>query len=120
VQFLSEFPAALGSLNMSSRFIQLVFVLALAGCVAVHLEPEADRVRVIPSQAAPNGCTLVGPVEGSARAWFMAYDAADENAMRRIKNAAVAQKANLVILSTSGTSFSGPRYRGEAYACPEK
>lgn len=102
-------------------FLAVASVIAVAGCVTTQLTPGGQRVRVTPNPDVVRGCTYLGPIESSdlMNGGMIGQSAAEENANRRLRNDAAKMGANVVLVSTSTTTTSGSRVRGEAYGCPE-
>jgi uncharacterized protein YbjQ (UPF0145 family) len=91
----------------------------MASCVTTSLTPEGAKVRVTSNPEAVHGCTLVGEVKGADH-WnggMMGQGAAQETAMRELKNRAAAAGANVVLIVTSTTNMSGSVQLGEGYRC---
>jgi hypothetical protein len=49
---------------------------------------------------------------------FVGQGAAEENAERRLRNAAAERGANIILMTKEATSLLGSRQQGEAYRCP--
>ena len=95
------------------------FVL-LSSCVYNSLTPEGAKVRVTSNPDVVRPCTLVGEVKGADH-WnggMAGQGAAEETAMRELKNRTAAMGANVVFITTSHANMSGAVQRGEAYKCP--
>lgn len=93
----------------------------LSACVTAQLSPEAERIRLTDNPDVVKPCRFVANVEGSdsMNGGLLGQGAAEENAMRRMKNAAAEKGANtLYITKGDGAKFSGSKQRGEAYSCP--
>lgn len=85
-----------------------MIALLLGGCVT-HLEPGAERVMVVQSESAVQGCTLIDSWSGSTGgAWEYELPVLAQNYGRR-------QGADLVLLRTtpgrSMTAFTMEAYR---------
>ena len=96
-------------------------VVLLGGCVTTRLTPEAELIRVTANPEAVRGCESIGIVKGADRlqGGVLGGGAAEENAMRRMKNAAAKLGANTILLMSSrGTMGGGAANQGEAYKCP--
>jgi uncharacterized protein YbjQ (UPF0145 family) len=102
----------------------LISVLALSAnsCVTTTLTPEGARVRVTSNPEAVHGCTLVGEVKGAdhMNGGLLGQGAAQETAMRELKNRAAAMGADTVLMVTSTTNTSGSVQLGEGYRCTAK
>ena len=94
-------------------------VLSLTACVTVNLSPEGSRVRLTSNPGVVRGCSYSGQVQGTdhMNGGLAGQGAAEENAMREIRNRAAEMGANTVHLVTNTTGFSGAAVRGEAYTC---
>ena len=90
-----------------------------AGCVTTSLTPEAKLVRVTANPDAVRGCKLLGPVQGhdGMNGGMIGQGAAEENALRKLRNHAAEMGANVVFLPPTAVKFSGSTQRGEAYHC---
>lgn len=99
--------------------IAVVLVLMCTACVTTKLTPAGQSVRVTSNPDAVKGCQLLGPVVGKDRmnGGTMGQGAAEENAHRRLQNAAAEMGADTVLLVTVDTGTSGSIQRGEAYRC---
>jgi len=97
----------------------LALVLGLSGCVYRQLTPLGQAVRVTANPEAIQGCELKGAVTGGdgLNGGITGQRAAEENANRELRNRAAEMGANVVLLTTSTTGFSGATQRGEAYLC---
>jgi len=93
--------------------------LLLASCVTTTLTPEGAKVRVTTNQEAVHGCVLIGEVKGAdhMNGGTMGQGAAQETAMRELKNRAAAMGADTVLMITSTTNTSGSVQLGEGYRC---
>ena len=97
--------------------------LMTSACVTSRLTPEAEAIRLTDNPEVVKGCTFIANVEGSDQmnGGTLGQGAAEENAMRRMRNQAAEKKANtLYVTRPDGTKFSGSHQRGEAYTCPSK
>ena len=110
--------------------------LALAGCAATSVRPEAQKV-LVTHQAAPKGCRYLGAVVGEqggalTGGWTSNKHLA-EGAMNDMKNKAYDLGANYVVLenTNAGQTASGNMWNahseqtdvthtGNAYKCPEE
>jgi hypothetical protein len=101
------------------RSAYLFTALACAGCVTTTLTPAAVALRVTSNPEAVKGCAYLGPVEGkdTINGGMLGQGAAEENALRKLRNAAAKMGATTVFLAMQGTKFSGSHQRGEAYKC---
>jgi len=95
--------------------------MLLSGCVTTTLTPAGGKVRVTGNPEAVRQCQFIGEVLGRDRmnGGMMGQSAAEENANRRVRNRAAEMGANVVLLVTDTTGFSGSVKRGEAYKCGE-
>lgn len=92
--------------------------LLIGGCGTPTLSPEAVAVRITANPEAVRGCTLMGEVRGKSNWGGLLYQkAGEERARGGLRNAAVALGANVVLIETALTGFSGSKIRGEAYWC---
>ncbi|MEA2328189.1 MAG: hypothetical protein QOE68_3148 [Thermoanaerobaculia bacterium] len=96
--------------------------LALAvGCITTSLTPEGAKVRVTSNPEAVKGCTSLGEVTGNDHMnGGVASGMAEEQAHRRLMNAAAEKGGNVVLVTSSSTGHNGSSQRGEAYRCTEK
>jgi uncharacterized protein YbjQ (UPF0145 family) len=101
------------------RRLMAFSVLLLTACVTTDLTPAGEKVRVTSNPDAVRGCTLVGEIVGRDRmnGGMAGQGAAEENAMRRMKNQAAEMGADTVLMVTAATGFSGSIQRGEGYRC---
>jgi hypothetical protein len=101
------------------RYTAIVIGALASGCVYRQLTPAGEQVRVTSNPEAVRGCNLVGPVQGGdgMNGGMAGQRAAEENANRELRNRAAEMGANVVLLTTSTTGFSGATQRGEAYSC---
>lgn len=101
------------------RSLSILLSMMLFSCVTTTLSPAAERVRVTSNPEAVRGCTLVGELRGAdhMNGGFAGQGAAEENAMRRLKNEAAEKGADTVLIITSTTNTSGSTIRGEGYRC---
>jgi hypothetical protein len=106
--------------TLAHLLLAAALAASLPACVTTKLTPDAEAVRVVSDAQAVTGCTYVAEVEGgdSMNGGLLGQGAAEENAYRRLKNAAAKAGANTVLLATSRTGTSGSKYRGAAYTCP--
>ena len=93
---------------------------ALTGCVTTSLSHDGANVRVTLNPDVVKGCKYIGEIVGRDRlnGGALGQSAAEQNADNRIKNHAAELGANVVLLSTNETGFSGSTKRGEGYSCP--
>ncbi len=95
-----------------------VGALLIGGCGTPTLSPEAVAVRITANPEAVRGCTLLGEVRGKSDWGGLLYQkAGEERARRGLRNQAVALGANVVLMESAITGFSGSKLRGEAYRC---
>ena len=100
--------------NISFLSAAFLGLLAVSGCAATALNPEASRVMVTKTPA-PQGCVYVGSVVGEqGGAISGAYTSnanLAEGAFNDMKNKAHAMGANYVVLenSNAGNTLSGDR-----------
>ncbi len=108
--------------NTKVAAVALALSLLAAGCVTTQLTPGAEQVRVTSNADAVRGCKLVGELRGADHmsGGLGGQGAAEENAMRRLKNEAAAKGADTVLIVTSTTNTSGSTIRGEGYRCAGK
>lgn len=104
---------------MKRLLLVLPIALVLPACVTVSLSPEGSQVRLTSNPEVVRGCSYIGQVQGTdhMNGGLAGQGAAEENAMREIRNRAAQMGANTVHLVTSKTGFSGAAVRGEAYKC---
>ena len=107
---------------MRNYLYTLVFVTILAGCVTTRLTPTGRNVRVTSNPEAVHGCTFLGAVKGAdhMNGGIVGQGAAEENANRRLRNAAALMGADTVLLVTATTGMGGSTVRGEAYRCGQR
>lgn len=98
----------------------LLTTFLLSSCVTVAVSPEGSRVRLTSNADVVRGCKYIGQVKGSDRmnGGLAGQGAAEENAMRDVRNKAAELGANTVHLLTVSGRFSGADVRGEGYNCP--
>jgi uncharacterized protein YbjQ (UPF0145 family) len=101
------------------RRVVLLLMFFAVGCITTQLTPEGAKVRVTSNPDAVRGCALVGEVKGAdhMNGGLMGQGAAQETAMRELKNRAAAAGANVVLMVTSTTNTSGSVQLGEGYRC---
>ncbi|MDZ7661398.1 DUF4156 domain-containing protein [Thiohalophilus sp.] len=97
----------------------LMVALLLTGCITVSLSPEGSKVRLTSNPDVVRNCSYVGQVKGTDHfnGGLAGQGAAEENAMREIRNRAADMGANTVHIVTKSTGTSGSAIRGEAYGC---
>lgn len=125
---------------MTKRLVpSLLVALALAACAAVHLDPSAQRIRIV--TADPAGCEYLGEVTGSQGNSFTGGFTSNANlemgARNDMKNQALQMGANTIHLLTTRAGQTGTMaisqgsgggsseqtnvtYVGAAYRCAEK
>jgi hypothetical protein len=104
--------------TLGTRFAICAFLLLPLGCMTTTLTPEGAKVRVTSNPEAVKGCKLVGEVTGNDHMnGGVASGIAEEQANRRLKNAAAEKGANVVLVTSSSTGHNGSAQRGEAYRC---
>ena len=97
----------------------LAVLVLCTGCVTVSLSPEGTAVRLTSNSEVVRQCRYIGQVQGTDH-WnggMLGQGAAEENAIREIKNRAAEMGANTVHLVHVSTGTSGSAVRGEAYSC---
>ena len=94
-------------------------IVLLTGCVTVKLSPEGSKIRLTSNPNVVNGCSYIDQVQGTdhMNGGLAGQGAAEENAMREIRNLAAEMGADTVHLVTQTTGTSGAAVRGEAYKC---
>ncbi|MDB5971583.1 MAG: hypothetical protein JWQ90_4033 [Hydrocarboniphaga sp.] len=104
---------------MSRTTFLAIVSLLLASCVTVTLSPEGSQVRLTSNPDVVKGCSYIGFVQGTdhMNGGLAGQGAAEEDAMREIRNNAAKMGANTVNLIVTTTGFSGSAVRGEAYKC---
>jgi uncharacterized protein YbjQ (UPF0145 family) len=107
---------------MKKETVVAISLLVLTSCVTTTLTPEGAKVRVTSNQEAVHGCVLIGEVKGAdhMNGGTMGQGAAQETAMRELKNRAAAMGADTVLMITSTTNTSGSVQLGEGYRCTAK
>ena len=97
----------------------LAFSLLFCGCVTTSLTPAGEKVRITANPDAVKQCRYIGEVMGRDRmnGGFAGQWAAEENAVRRLKNRAAYMGADTVLMVTNSTNTSGSVQRGEGYNC---
>jgi hypothetical protein len=100
----------------------LVVVGCLAGCVTTRLTPTGEKVRVTSNPETVRGCTFLGAVKGAdhMNGGIAGQGAAEENANRRLRNAAASMGADTVLIVTATTGMGGSTVRGEGYRCGQR
>jgi hypothetical protein len=93
--------------------------LVLTACITTRLTREGRPVRVTARSELVANCTKLGDVvgPGTKDAGILEQDAANESALRRLRNDAGKMGANTVLLSARKTPADSAK-RGEAYVCP--
>lgn len=101
--------------------VMAITVMQISGCVTTRLNEGAAAVRVTSNSDVVKDCAYIGFVEGKdhLNGGMLGQGAAEENALRRIRNEAQALGADTIDLSMKSTGFSGSALRGEAYSCRE-
>lgn len=91
----------------------------LVGCVTTRVTPAGENVRITSNPEAVRGCAFLGNVKSTDRmnGGILGQVAAEENASRRLQNAAAEMGANTVFMTAETTGMSGAVKRGEAYRC---
>ncbi len=99
----------------------LVAVLCVVTISCASVTPAGEKIRITTNPAAVEDCEYIGEVKGKDRMWggWAGQGAAENNAHKRLKNNAAEMGANVVLLVTDDTGFSGSIKRGEAYRCVE-
>lgn len=105
-------------------------VLAIAGCSATALSPQAAAVELSPNPA-PKGCKYVGNITGNQGNFFTGSWTSNKNleqgAVNDVKNQAANLGANYVQLITNRAGVTGAQggqsqtnvtMSGNAYRCP--
>ena len=94
-------------------------LLVLTACITARLTREGRAVRVAARSEQVANCTKLGDVvgPGTQDAGLLAQDAANESALRRLRNDAGKMGANTVLLAARQTPADSAK-RGEAYVCP--
>lgn len=96
------------------RRVTVLFAALLGGCTT-SLVPGAEAVRVTTDASAVQGCARIGEVKGGDN--MSSAGRGEENASRRLKNAAVKLGANVVLLSSTTAHLNATQMRGEAFKC---
>lgn len=101
--------------------LPLMMILLCSGCVTVRLSPDGEMVRLTSNPEVVRNCKYVGQVKGSdhMNGGLAGQGAAEENAMREIRNNAAEMRANTVHILNVTTGTSGSAVRGEAYQCAQ-
>ena len=90
--------------------ISTILSITLAGCSAIPLDPEAQKIVVSPNQV-PVGCKYLGQVVGNQGNFFSGEYTSNKNleigAMNDIKNKAAKLGANYVQLITNRAGSTG-------------
>jgi Domain of unknown function (DUF4156) len=104
------------------RRILAITALLATSCVTTQLTPEGAKVRVTSNPETVHGCAFIGEVKGAdhMNGGLLGQGAAEETAMRELKNRTAVMGANVTLITTSHTNTSGSVQRGEAYHCDEK
>lgn len=104
---------------MSRGWVTLVALSLLSACVTTRLSPAGELVRITSNPDVVTDCEFLGSVTGSDgfNGGIAGQRAAEENAIRRLKNEAGELGADVVFLVSSETGMSGSMQRGEAYRC---
>jgi hypothetical protein len=99
--------------------VAAVLAVALSGCVTTRLSSEAQTVFTVVNPEQVKGCQSLGIVKASDRmnGGFIGQGAAEENAERRLRNAAAERGANVILMTRESTGFFGSSQQGEAYRC---
>lgn len=97
----------------------LIMILSLTACSTVNLSAEGSQVRLTSNSDVIRNCRYLGQVQGTdhMNGGLAGQGAAEENAMRKVRNRAAAMGADTIHLITHTTGFSGAAVRGEAYKC---
>ena len=100
-------------------FFFILFSISLLACVMVQLTPSGGRVRVTRNPEVVKNCKYLNYVQGADHfnGGLAGQGAAEENAMRRIRNNTAMIGANTVYITSITTGTSGSSIRGEAYFC---
>jgi hypothetical protein len=101
-------------------YVAAVVPLLLSACVTVNMTAAGAAVRLTSNPDVVRTCAYVGQVVGSdsMNGGLAGQRAAEENAMREMRNQAAASGANVVHLTLVSTGFSGSSVKGESYKCP--
>lgn len=106
---------------MIEKCLLLFVFLLCSSCVTVGLTPEGEAVRLTSNAEVVRNCKYIGQVKGTdhMNGGISGQGAAEENAMREIRNNAANMRANTVHLLNVTTGTSGSAVRGEAYLCSQ-
>lgn len=102
------------------KIIVVAFLAFLqVACVNISMSPEGSKVRLTSNPETIRGCKYVALVKGTdhMNGGLAGQGAAEENAMRKIRNKAAEIGADTVMFYNITTGFSGSAVRGEAYKC---
>jgi hypothetical protein len=101
-----------------SGFFGVLMLLSVSGC-ATTPSPEAARVRIVQDATQVSGCQLLGEVKGSSLAPLVGVVGHTmDNARTEMRDKAVAQGGNVVLITQNNANTYGTWLYGEAYRCP--
>ena len=99
------------------RSMTVLFAALVVTNCTTKLTPEAQAIRLTSNQDAIKGCDPLGQVTGTDN--LNSSGKSEENAHRRMQNAAAKLGANVVLIeSAMSRGANGATVRGEAYKCP--
>ncbi len=98
----------------------VVIVLALTGCAATKLQPEATLVRLTHTEPSAEKCRFLGDITGSQgdsiAGLFTTNEDLETGARHDLKNKAYAMGGNVIYILTQRAGQSGSLYDGDGYS----
>lgn len=102
------------------RLAYAVVAFGLSACVRTSVVPGAESVRVTSVEDAVKGCVSKGIItERDRQGGLFAQGTAAKNVDARLKNAAAAKGANVLLLIQSKSGYWGSSGQAEAFQCAE-
>lgn len=100
-------------------FFGVLMLLSVSGC-ATTPTPEAAQVRLVNEVSQVAACRRLGEVRGRSTAPMIGWTAHTiDNARTKLREGAVKQGGNTVLVTQSAPDVYGTSMYGDAYACPE-
>ncbi|MFM4984814.1 DUF4156 domain-containing protein [Aeromonas veronii] len=106
-------------LTIARGLVILSSALVISACVTATLTENGSMVRMTSNSDAIKWCDFIGNVEASDHfnGGLSGQAAAEENAVRTLRNKTAEMGGDTVTIMMNNTGFSGSSLRGEAYRC---
>ena len=104
-------------MRLQSKIIALcLFASAASSCTTTL--PATDSVRIATAPQEVQGCQFLGDIRGDHNLWGgAAVQIAINDATAQLKNKTAAKGGNVVLVTSSMTSWAGSNMAGKAYRC---